>query len=138
MDYTTTYDYGTTTATNVDSGVMAAIFAAMAGVWLVFMVIAVVMIVCMWKVFVKAGKPGWAAIIPVYNLIVLLEIAGRPAWWVILILFVPFANIVCLFIAYADIAKKFGKSGVWGVVMLGLLGIIGWPMLAFGKSEFKA
>lgn len=136
MDYGSSYEYGSA-LTATDASILAGMFGFFAGLWLVFLIIAVVMVVAMWKVFIKAGRPGWAAIIPIYNTIVLLEIAGRPAWWVLLILFVPFANIILLFIAYVDIAKKFGKDAVWGVVMLGILGIVGWPMLAFGKDTFQ-
>ena len=59
-----------------------------------YVALIVLMVVSMWKIFTKAGKPGWAVIIPIYNIIIMLEIAGKPWWWLLLIMFVPFANIV--------------------------------------------
>lgn len=123
---------GLNSTTSVNTGGLA-IFA---GVWLiVWLVIAVVLIVAMWKVFTKAGKPGWAAIIPIYNVIVELEIVGRPLWWVILFL-IPFVNIVVAIIVSIDLAKSFGKSALFGVVGLVLFSIIGWLMLGFGDSKY--
>ncbi len=76
--------------TGSDGGMMGALFGgAFALVWLA---VAVVMIIGWWKIFEKAGKPGWAAIVPIYNIIVLCEIVGRPAWWVVLFL-IPCVNI---------------------------------------------
>ena len=62
---------------------------------ILYLAIVVFMIASVWKVFTKAGKPGWAVLIPIYNFIVLIEIVGKPTWWVIL-LFVPFVNYVIL------------------------------------------
>lgn len=92
-------------------------------------------VVSLWKIYGKAGKPGWAAIVPIYNVVVLLQIVERPVWWIILLL-IPFVNIVISIILSIDLAKAFGKSGAWGFFMLALLGIIGYPMLAFGSSTF--
>lgn len=97
---------------------------------------AIVMIAAMWKTFTKAGKPGWASIIPIYNIVVLIEICGRPMWNIAM-LFVPFANIVFLFMIYIDVAKSFGKSAGFGVG-LALLGIVFWPILAFGDAKYEA
>jgi hypothetical protein len=92
-------------------------------------------VVVMWKVFVKAGKPGWAALIPIYNTIVLLEIVGRPWWWILLLL-IPFVNIIILFIVDIDLAKAFGKSTTFGVLGLAIFSLIGYPILAFGSSNY--
>ena len=105
-----------------------------AGVMIVWLAIAVLMIASMWKVFVKAGKPGWAAIIPIYNFVVLCEIAGKPAWWVVL-LFVPFVNFVVIIILSIALAKKFGKGTGYGIG-LALLGIVSYPMLGFGSAQY--
>ena len=59
----------------------------MAVVFVIYAAVAVLMIASQWKVYTKAGKPGWACLIPIYNLIVLLEIAGKPTWWILLIMF---------------------------------------------------
>ncbi len=87
-----------------------------------------------WKVFEKAGKPGWAAIIPIYNGIVLLEIIGRPIWWIVLI-FIPCVNIVISLIVAIDLAKSFGKTEVFGVG-LWLLGFVFIPILGFGSDRY--
>ena len=97
--------------------------------------IIVLMVVSMWKVFVKAGKPGWGSIIPIYNWILLLEIAGKPMWWFIL-LFIPLVNLVILILVSIEVAKRFGKSDGFGVG-LALLGIIFFPILAFGDAQYQ-
>lgn len=120
------YDYPTTTTTAVYDPVTSIL-------WLVF---AVLFVVALWKVFTKAGKPGWASIVPIYNAYVLLQIAGRPGWWLLLI-FIPFVNIVISLIISIDIAKAFGKSSVFGVVGLFFFSAIGYLMLGFGKAQYQ-
>ena len=83
------------------------------GMMIVFGLIAVVLIAAMWKIFEKAGEPGWAAIIPIYNVIILLKIAGKPAWWLILFI-VPIVNFVIAIIVALAIARNFGKSTGFG------------------------
>ncbi|MGZ4152499.1 MAG: DUF5684 domain-containing protein [Actinomycetota bacterium] len=95
---------------------------------------AVVDIVAMWRLFTKAGQPGWAAIIPIYNLYVLVKVAGREGWWVILY-FIPFVNIVVWFIVAIDVAKNFGKSTGFGIG-IALLSFIFIPILAFGDAQY--
>ncbi len=98
--------------------------------------IVVFIIAAMWKVFVKAGHPGWAAIVPIYNLVVLLKIAGRPVWWIILF-FVPLVSIVIAILVSIDVAKHFGKGTGFGVG-LAFLGFIFYPLLAWGDAQYKA
>lgn len=105
------------------------------GAMILWLAIAVLMIASMWKVFTKAGEPGWAAIVPIYNIIVLLKIAGRPIWWIILLL-IPVVNIVVLILVSIDIAKRFGKGTGFGIG-LALLGIIFYPILAFGDARYS-
>jgi hypothetical protein len=88
----------------------------------------------MWKAFAKAGQPGWAVLIPIYNIYVMCKIAGRPGWWVLLFL-VPLVNLVILFIVNIDIAKRFNKGAGFGVG-LALLGSIFWPILGFGSATY--
>src|SRR5688572_33174541 len=102
---------------------------------IVWIVVAVLLIASLWRVFTKAGQPGWAALIPIYNFIVLLKIIGRPLWWILLFL-VPIVNIVVLFIIYIDLAKSFGKSAAFGVG-IALLGIIFLPILAWGSATYR-
>ena len=97
--------------------------------------IIVAIIAGFWKVFTKAGKPGWAAIVPIYNVIVLLQIANKPLWW-ILLFFIPIVNIVMAIIVSIAIAKNFGKSEVFGIG-LALLGFIFYPILGFGDAQYQ-
>jgi hypothetical protein len=112
--------------------------AAAAGMGIGFMVVwfavVVLMVAAMWKVFVKAGKPGWAAIVPIYNIIVLLEIAGKPAWWVILFI-VPVVNFIIAIMLSISLAKKFGHGVGYGLG-LAFLGVVFYPMLGFGDSQY--
>jgi len=113
-----------------------ALGAAVGGVMmLVMLAVAVVFIVGLWKVFTKAGQPGWAVLIPIYNLYMLVKIAGRPGWWV-LMLMIPFVNIVFGILLAIDIAKAFGQSAAFGVVLLFLLGGIGYLVLGFGNYSY--
>lgn len=91
-------------------------------------------IVGFWKVFKKAGKPGWASIIPIYNMVVLLEIVKRPSWWIIL-MFIPFVNFVVMIVVMIQLAKLFGKGTGFGVG-LALLNFIFFPILGFGKAQY--
>ena len=116
------------TTTQADAGIGL-------GGLLVYLIFIVLIIASMWKVFTKAGKPGWAAIVPFYNTVVLLEIAGRPIWW-LLLLFIPFVNIVFAVIVMNDLAKSFGK-GVGMTLLLLFLPFIGLPILAFGSATYQ-
>jgi hypothetical protein len=108
--------------------------------WVVYFTIlaafVLVISVSIWKVFAKAGKPGWAAIVPVYNTIVLLQIVRRPLWWFLLFV-IPFVNIVVGIVVYYDLVKAFGR-GVGTLLLILLLPIIGLPMLAFGDAKYTA
>lgn len=103
------------------------------GFIVVELLIAVVIIVSLWRVFEKAGQPGWAAIVPIYNGYVLCEIAGKPGWWVVLF-FVPIANIVVAILVGLGIAEEFGR-GVGFAIGLILLPFIFYPILAFTDNE---
>ncbi len=102
--------------------------------WLFYIAVWVFFIVTMWKIFSKAGKPGWAAIVPIYNTVVMLQIAGKPIWW-ILLFFIPFINIVISIIVVYNLAKTFGKGGGFTLGLI-LLPFIFYPILAFGKSTY--
>lgn len=110
------------------------------GAMLVFTVIllalAVVVIVGCWKMLEKAGQPGWSILIPFYNAYVLLKVAGRPEWWLLLYL-VPVVNIVIAAIVAIDIAKAFGQSAVFGFVLNFLLAGIGYLILGFGDYRYQ-
>lgn len=100
--------------------------------WLVFVVL---IIAGFWKTFEKAGKPGWGAIIPIYNIYLLCEIAGKPGWWVLLY-FIPFVNIIVSLLVMIDVAKAFGKDTLYGVVLLWLFNAIGFLLLGFGDAQY--
>lgn len=102
---------------------------------LIMLGISLFMLIAMWKVFAKAGQPGWGVIVPIYNIICMLNIAGKPLWWVILC-FVPVANIIVIILTYAGMAKAFGKGAGFVVGMI-LLPIIFWPILGFGSAEYQ-
>jgi hypothetical protein len=99
------------------------------------LLVAVLMIVALWKIFTKAGQPGWACLIPIYNIYILCKIVGRPGWWVILML-IPFVNFIIAIILSIDLAKSFG-NGVGFGLGLAFLGIIFFPILGFGSSQYQ-
>lgn len=94
-----------------------------------------VMIASTWKVFTKAGKPGWACLIPIYNTYVMIKISDNP-WWFLLLLMVPIVSIYPAFKIPIDIAKEFGKGVGYGLG-LALLPFIFFPMLAFGDATYQ-
>jgi hypothetical protein len=102
---------------------------------LLYLGVIVLMIASMWKVFTKAGQDGWKAIIPIYNLYVLLKIVGRPGWWLILFL-VPIVNFIVAIVLNVDLAKSFGKGIGYGLGLT-FLGIIFYPLLGFGDAEYQ-
>jgi len=108
---------------------------------IVYIVVIVFEIAALWQVFVKAGHPGWAAIIPIYNIYILLKVIGRPAWWLLLFLVavIPFVGwivtIVVGIIIGQDLAKSFSKSTGFGVG-LWLLSFIFVPILGFGQARY--
>jgi hypothetical protein len=102
---------------------------------LVIVAIGVFMIASMWKVFEKAGEPGWASIIPIYNAIVLLRIAGKPFWWLILIM-IPLVNFAVMIIIGVALAERFGKGVGFGLGLT-FLSPIFYPILAFGDAEYS-
>jgi hypothetical protein len=102
---------------------------------IVGLLIALLLIVAMWKVFTKAGQPGWASIIPIYNFYIWCKIVGRPWWWILLML-IPFVNFIVAIILCIDTAKSFGKGAGFGIG-LALLGIIFWPILGFGSAQYQ-
>ena len=100
----------------------------------IILVVALVCLTANWKIFTKAGKPGWAAIVPIYNIVVFLQIIGRPGWWVVLF-FVPFVNMIISVLMSLDLAKVFGKSSVFGIIALWLFPV-GYLVLGFGKAKY--
>ena len=135
FDTSTLESATTTVTTSTDTAALAGVGIVLFLVWFLFIaVFAAIMIASMWKIFKKAGKEGWAAIIPIYNTVVMLQIVGRPVWWIFLFL-VPVVNFVVGIIVAIDLAKSFGKDAGLGIVMA-LFPIIGYPILGFGDSKY--
>jgi hypothetical protein len=103
---------------------------------IIWLAVVVVFIIGGWKMFEKAGQPGWAILIPIYNAYILLKIAGRPGWW-LLLYFIPVVNFVIMLIVAIDIAKAFGQGALFGVVLLFLLSGIGFLVLGFGNYRYQ-
>jgi hypothetical protein len=102
---------------------------------LLYIAICVVVIAGVWKVFTKAGEPGWASLVPIYNIIVLLKIVDKPIWW-FLLLFIPLVGLIISIIVSVELAKKFGKGTGYGIG-IALLGFIFLPMLGFSDAEYQ-
>jgi Family of unknown function (DUF5684) len=113
-------------------GPSGALFGA---IGLIYLAVIVLMIASLWVIFTKAGQPGWAAIIPIYNIVVLLQIVGRPIWWIVLML-IPFVGIIIGIIVAIDLAKSFGKGAGFGIGFV-FLSFIFAPMLAFGDARYQ-
>ncbi len=103
-------------------------------VMLVWLAICLTVIAGIWRVFTKAGEPGWGVLIPIYNFYLLCKIAQRPGWWLIL-MFVPVVNLIVGIVLSIDIARHFGKGAGFGVG-LAFLGIVFYPILGFGSAEY--
>ena len=99
---------------------------------LVFVVFAIVE---WWMLFVKAGRPGWAAIIPIYNIYTLIKISGHSGWWLLWML-IPIVNIIAGIIIWVDVAKKFGKGVGFGLGLI-FFNFIFAGILAFGSSTYN-
>jgi Family of unknown function (DUF5684) len=103
--------------------------------WIFYLAFTILMIAAWWKIFTKAGQPGWACIIPIYNLYVWCKIVGRPWWWILLML-IPFVNLIILIILMIDLAKSFGKGVGFGIGLI-LLAVIFFPILGFGSAQYQ-
>ena len=124
--------YYTTSTSGVDSTAAAGAYGLVA---LLYLAVIVLVVASLWKLFVKAGKPGWAAIVPVYNFVVLLQIIGRPVWWLLIMYFVPIFGWWLSIVVMIDFAKSYGKSTGFGVFLV-FLPFIALPILAFGRNNY--
>lgn len=102
---------------------------------LVFFAIVGAALAGMWKVFSKAGQPGWAIFVPIYNLVCLAKIAGRPAWWAALC-FIPWLGLIPVAMLTWGVAKNFGKGAGFAVGLI-LAGPIFYPILGFGGAQYN-
>ena len=101
---------------------------------IIYLLIVVLLLVSMWKVYENAGRQGWEGIIPIYNLYVMLQIINRPWWWLLIMIFVPIANIIFSIIALKEFLEKFGK-GIGFTIATIFFPFITFPMLAFGDDQ---
>jgi len=116
------------------SNVLGVLFG---GIWLlIWLALVLAVLIGGWKTFEKAGQPGWATLVPFYNAYIMLKIAGRPGWWLLLYL-IPLVNLVIVIIVAMDIAKAFGQSGAFGFFLLFLLCGIGYLILGFGNYRYQ-
>ncbi|TWI99826.1 hypothetical protein JN11_02241 [Mucilaginibacter frigoritolerans] len=115
-------------------GATAGVLALIGVLIIPIIIVSLISIIGQWKVYTKAGKPGWACIVPIYNLIVLLEIVGKPIWWIFLFL-IPCVNIIFIIWTINLLSKSFGQSEGFTVGLL-LLGFIFWPILGFGNYQY--
>ena len=130
MDYSSNVDYATSAS---DTSSAAAAGLVMLPLMFIYIAIIVLMVVSLWKLFVKAGKPGWGAIVPFYNTYLMVEIAGRPAWWFAVILLVPVLNVIFAMILTIDFVKAYGKGTGFGVLSL-FFPFITFPIMAFDNK----
>lgn len=128
-----------------DTSMNSAATAAAAGGFIIIMLLVGLLIyvffsICLMKIFKKAGRSdAWAAFIPIYNMFVYFEIAGRPGWWAFLSLIPVVGGLITLItgiIGSIDLAKSFGKEAGYGI-LLALVPVIGYPMLAFGNAQYQ-
>ena len=110
--------------------------ALFSGIWLIFWVAYMIaIIIAQIKVYTKAGKKWWEALIPFYNIYILLQIVNKPGWWLVLF-FIPFANFVVMIILLNELSKAFGH-GTGFTLGLILLSPIFWLILGFGDSKYQ-
>ena len=119
----------------MDDQVAAAAGAVAGGMLFVWLVILIAIIASVWKIFAKAGQPGWAALIPIYNTYVFLQVAGKPGWWLLLLL-VPLVNLVVGILACLSLAERFGKGGGFALGLV-FLPLIFLPILGFGGARYS-
>ena len=108
------------------------VIAALVAVQLAMMVL---LIAAWWRIFQKAGEPGWAAIVPIYNAFVALKIAGKPMWWFVLLI-IPLVGFVVALIVLFALAKRFGKGPGFALGMI-ILPPIFYPLLAWGDAQYN-
>lgn len=100
------------------------------------LIVTALIVIGMWVTFLKAGRRGWAAIIPFYNIYTLCKVAGKPGWWWIWYI-VPIINIIIGIIVAVNVARNFGKGGAYGFFLLFWLQFIGYPVLGFGSAVYQ-
>ncbi|MCF8226076.1 MAG: DUF5684 domain-containing protein [Bacteroidales bacterium] len=103
--------------------------------YILSVVVFLLILISMWNIYTKAGKPGWAVIVPVYNILILLEIAGKPWWWLFLLI-LPVANIFYGIWLWNLVSLSFGKDEGFTVGLI-LLPFVFIPILGLGDDLYK-
>ena len=119
--------------TSVDTSQLAASFGV--GYLIGCLIVTVIAIIAQWKIFTKAGRPGWYSLIPIFNVYQLFKIAGMSGWMMLLML-IPIANIVVSILLAVNLAKAFGKGTGFAVGLILLPGIF-YLILAFGSAKYE-
>lgn len=125
------YGYGSYDEVNILSSLFAMLKAFLFGVF----IIGILLMISMYKIYRKAGRNGWEAFLPVYNIIVLLQIVELPLWYIVLF-FIPIVNIYAVFKVFIELAHKFGKTTIFGIASV-FFSVICMPILAFGSSQYE-
>ncbi len=102
---------------------------------LFYVIVTVAVIAGWWKIFEKAGKPGWAILIPIYNFYIMTQICGKQWWWVILMLLFPI-NIIFIILIMLEFLKRFGQP-LWHIILMIFIGFIYIPWLGFGPATYR-
>ncbi|MDQ3279750.1 MAG: DUF5684 domain-containing protein [Bacteroidota bacterium] len=105
------------------------------GILLFFGAISLLAVIAQWRIFQKAGKPGWASLVPLYNMYVHLKVVGKPGWW-LLLLAVPLVNIYIAIKSVHLLSKSFGKDVGFTLGLL-FLPMLFFPILAFGGARYE-
>jgi hypothetical protein len=101
----------------------------------VCIVLGIIQIAAQWRIFQKAGRPGWEILIPIYNAIILLRIIGKPWWW-LLLMCIPLVNIIYIVWMINMLSKSFGKDEGFTAGLI-FLGVVFYPILGFGNAKYQ-
>ncbi len=102
----------------------------------IFLIIQVIHFLGAWKLYLKADRKAWEALIPIYNAIVLMKVIKRPTWWVIL-LFIPIINLLMFPVIWVETARSFGKySTVDSFIAVLSLGFYNYYLNYLSKAEY--
>ena len=116
-----------TTNTAADGGMLSTMLVLIGAVYLFFLV-------ATWKLYFKAGRPGWASLIPIYTTVVFCRICGRSGW-LTLALMIPGVNVIVSIMLSVDLARVFGRGTGFALGLI-FLSPIFFPILAFGSSRY--
>ena len=103
-------------------------------IMIIYIGVLLLIIISQWKIYTKANQPGWACLIPIYNIWILIKIIGKPGWW-LLMLIIPFVNIVFAIWMTNLLSKSFGKGEGFTIGLI-LLPLIFYPILGLGSAKY--